>query len=163
MSEGLNRATLLGNLGADPEMNFTQGGTAAMRLRLATTTVYFDKDKKKQERTEWHRVTVWGSRAEGLAKILTKGSRIYVEGEFRTSEYEKDGVKKYSTEIHASTVLPCGDAPSGGGRRDEDRDDRRSPPPQRGRNDERQAPDDRRRDDRRDQRGREDDRTGHPY
>src|SRR5262245_27440828 len=72
MSEGLNMVTLFGNLGADPELTHTQGGPLLKR-RLATTEVYYDKEKKKQERTEWHRVKVWGRRAEGLSKILTKG------------------------------------------------------------------------------------------
>jgi len=111
MSDGLNRATLLGNLGADPELRFTQAGKPVLNLRLATTASYLDKDQERQERTEWHTVTVWGPRAEGLAKILAKGNRLYVEGEIRYSSYEdKEGNEKWKTEIVASNVLLCGGA-----------------------------------------------------
>lgn len=118
MSEGLNRVILLGNLGADPELRYTQGGQAVLNLRMATTESYLDKDKKRQEKTEWHSVVVWGARGEGLAKILKKGDRILVEGGLRTSDYEKDGVKRYKTEIHAKEVCLAGGgqkAESGGG------------------------------------------------
>ena len=119
MSEGLNRVILLGNLGADPELRFTQGGQAVLNIRMATTESYLDKDKKRQEKTEWHSVVVWGARGEGLAKILKKGDRILVEGGLRTSDYEKDGVKRYKTEIHAKEVCLAGSggqrAESGGG------------------------------------------------
>lgn len=112
MAEGLNRAILLGNLGADPELRMTGGGTAVLKLRLATTESYLDKDKQRQERTEWHSVVVWGKRAEGLGKILSKGDRILVEGGLRTSSYDdKDGNKRYKTEIVATNVVL-----SGGGR-----------------------------------------------
>lgn len=102
--EGLNRVQLLGNLGADPELRQTGAGSV-LKLRLATSETFLDKDKQRQERTEWHNVTVWGKRAEGLAKILTKGSRLLVEGSIRTSQYEKNGEKRYSTEIAAQNIL----------------------------------------------------------
>ncbi len=108
MSEGLNQVHLIGYLGADPELRMTQMGQAMLKLRLATTQVWFDKDQKKNERTEWHRVTLWGRRAEALAKALCKGSRVYVDGEIRTSTYEKEGKKHYSTEITANNILFCG-------------------------------------------------------
>lgn len=108
MSEGLNRVTLFGNLGADPELRTTQSGDGVLRLRLATTERYLDKQKAWQERTEWHNVTVWGKRGEALHRILTKGSTILVEGSLRTSSYEKDGVKKYSTEINAREIILAG-------------------------------------------------------
>ncbi len=108
MSDGLNRATLLGNLGAEPELRFTQNGGAVLNLRLATTTSYLDRDKQRQERTDWHAVVVWGKRAEALAKILTKGSRLYVEGSIQTSSYEKNGEKRYKTEINASEIILAG-------------------------------------------------------
>lgn len=105
MSEGLNRVMLLGNLGADPELRFTQGGQAVLNLRLATTENYLDKNKQRQERTDWHDCVVWGARAEGLSKCLNKGSRILVEGSLRTSSYEKDGVKRHKTEVNVTNVV----------------------------------------------------------
>lgn len=108
MSEGLNKVMLLGNLGADPELRATQGGQSVLKLRLATTETYLDKSNTRQERTEWHSVTVWGKRAEALAKILQKGSNIFVEGSIRTTSYEKNGEKRYSTEINASNILLTG-------------------------------------------------------
>lgn len=107
MAEGMNKVMLLGNLGADPELR-QGGGTAALKLRLATTESYFDKNQTRQERTEWHSVTVFGKRAEGLAKILSKGSSLFVEGRISTSSYEKDGEKRYRTEIVATNVLLTG-------------------------------------------------------
>ena len=118
--DGLNRVLLLGNLGADPELRFTQSGQAVLNIRLATTEGWFNKEKnEREERTEWHTVTVWGKRAEGLAKILKKGDRIFVEGGLRGSSYEKDGVKHYKTEINATEVILAG----GGGRPRDDGDD----------------------------------------
>jgi len=105
MAEGLNRVMLLGNLGADPELKVTQGGQAVLKMRLATTESYLDKNNTRQERTEWHRVTMWGRRAEALAKFLQKGERIFVEGRLQTSSYEKDGEKRYSTEVIATNVI----------------------------------------------------------
>jgi single-strand DNA-binding protein len=104
MNDGLNRVILLGNLGADPELRYTQTGTPVLSLRLATNESYQDRNKETQERTEWHSVVVWGTRAEGLSKVLCKGTRLLVEGALRTSSYEKDGVKRYKTEIHAKEV-----------------------------------------------------------
>lgn len=102
--EGLNQTILIGNLGADPELRMTPNGQAVLKLRVATTEVYFDKDKVKQERTEWHRVTVWGKRGESLSRILSKGMRVTVIGRIHNSSYEKDGVKHYSTEIVGDKV-----------------------------------------------------------
>lgn len=108
MAEGLNKVMLLGNLGADPELKMTQGGQAVLKLRLATTETYLDKNQTRQERTEWHSVTLWGKRGEALAKFLTKGERIFVEGSLRTSSYEKNGEKRYSTEINATNIILAG-------------------------------------------------------
>lgn len=105
MSEGMNLVTLLGNLGADPELRQTHAGPV-LKMRLATTEVYFDKEQKKQQKTEWHRVTVFGRRAEGLGRFLAKGACVMVKGRLQTSSYEKDGVKHYSTEIIAEDVIP---------------------------------------------------------
>jgi single-strand DNA-binding protein len=120
MAEGLNRVMLLGNLGADPELRVTPGGQAVLKLRLATTESYLDRNNARQERTEWHQVTLWGKRGEALAKFLTKGERLFVEGRIQTSSYEKDGEKRYRTEIVATNVIlggrgKGGEASEGGG------------------------------------------------
>jgi single-strand DNA-binding protein len=124
MAEGLNRVMLLGNLGADPDLRYTQGGQAVLNIRLATTESYLDRNKVRQERTDWHNVVVWGKRGEALAKILGKGSTIFVEGGLRTSSYDdKEGNKRYKTEIHANNIILAGgrgrsgDAAEGGGGR----------------------------------------------
>ncbi len=118
MAEGLNRVMLLGNLGADPELRFTQGGQAVLHLRLATTESYLDKDKVRRERTDWHSVVVWGKRGEALGKILTKGSSIFIEGSLRTSSYDdRDGNKRYKTEVIANNVILAGGRGGAGGGR----------------------------------------------
>jgi single-strand DNA-binding protein len=118
MAEGLNRAILVGNLGMDPELKFTQGGQAVLRIRLATTESYASKTGERQERTEWHTVTVWGKRAEALNKILSKGRTIWVEGRIQTRSWEdKDGHKRYSTEINAQNIGLVGSGGGGGGPR----------------------------------------------
>ena len=117
MAEGLNKAILVGNLGMDPELKFTQSGQAILRMRLATTESYVDRNKERQERTEWHTVILWGNRAEALSKILTKGRGICVEGRIQTRSWEdKDGNKRYSTEINATNIvlLPGGRRDGGG-------------------------------------------------
>jgi single-strand DNA-binding protein len=104
MTNGLNRVTLFGNLGNDPELRTTSEGLKILTFRLATNEVFFDKDRNKQERTEWHTVVMFGNRAEPLARYLTKGARVLVEGRLQTSSYEKDGVKRNKTEVIASDV-----------------------------------------------------------
>ena len=116
MADGLNRVMLLGNLGADPELRMTPSGQAVLKLRLATSESYLDRNKVRQERTEWHSVVIWGKRAEALNKILSKGSRIFIEGGLRTSSYDdKEGHKRYRTEIVASNLILSGGARGGGG------------------------------------------------
>ena len=115
MSDGLNRVMLFGNLGADPELRVTSGGQAVLKLSVATNESYLDRNQVRQQRVEWHRVTVWGRRAEALAKFLRKGARVFVEGRLQTSSYEKNGEKRYSTEIVAQNVILSGDARGGGG------------------------------------------------
>jgi single-strand DNA-binding protein len=110
---------LLGNLGADPELRVTPGGQAILKLRLATTETYLDKSNTRQERTEWHSITMWGKRGEALAKFLKKGDRIFIEGGLRTSSYEKNGEKRYRTEIVANNLILSG----GGARRGGDSDE----------------------------------------
>src|SRR5579862_404198 len=117
MAEGLNRVMLLGNLGADPELKMTGGGQAVLKMRLATTETYLDRNNVRQERTEWHSVVLWGKRAEALSRFLSKGSRIFVEGGLRTSSYDdRDGNKRYKTEVVASNIILSGSGGGGGGR-----------------------------------------------
>jgi single-strand DNA-binding protein len=117
MAEGLNRVMLLGNLGADPELKMTQGGQAVLKLRLATSETYLDKNKVRQERTEWHSITIWGKRAEALSRFLSKGSRLFVEGRIQTSSYDdKDGQKRYRTEVVATNIILSGGGTQGGER-----------------------------------------------
>jgi single-strand DNA-binding protein len=105
MANGLNRATLVGNLGRDPELKFTQGGQAVLRLSLATSESFLGKDGQRQERTDWHNVVVWGKRAEALNKILSKGRTIWVEGRIQTRSWQdQNGQKRYTTEINAIDV-----------------------------------------------------------
>ncbi len=116
MADGLNRVMLLGNLGADPELRFTQGGQAVLNMRLAINESYLDKDKVRRERVEWVAVVVWGKRGEALAKILTKGSSVFVEGSLRSSSYDdRDGNKRYKTEINANNIVLTGGRGRGGG------------------------------------------------
>lgn len=116
MAEGLNRVMLLGNLGADPELRVTSGGQSVLTLRIATSETYLDKNRVRQERTEWHSVVIWGKRAEALGKFLTKGSRLFVEGALRTSSYDdKEGNKRYRTEVVANNVILAGGGNRGGG------------------------------------------------
>src|SRR5262245_56281315 len=120
MADGLNRVMLLGNLGADPDLRFTQNGQAVLHMRLATTETYLDRDKVRKERTDWHNVVVWGKRGEALAKFLNKGSSIFVEGSLRTSSYDdREGNKRYKTEVVANNILLTGGRGRGGGGGDE--------------------------------------------
>lgn len=116
MANGLNRVMLMGNLCAEAELRTTNGGQAVLKLRLATNESYLDRDRQRKERVEYHSITVWGRRAEALSKFLQKGSRIFVEGSLHTSSYEKDGQKRYSTEVVANNIILGG---SGGGQRGE--------------------------------------------
>ena len=110
MSEGLNRVTLLGNVGQDPEMRTTSSGSPVLKLRIATSERYKDRSQTWQDRTEWHSVVVWGKRAEALGRLIEKGTRLLVEGRLCTRTYEaRDGSgKRYSTEVVATNVLFAG-------------------------------------------------------
>lgn len=105
----MNKVILMGNLGADPELKVTAGGMAVLKLRLATNKSFKDKSGEKKQLTEWHSVTFFNKQAEGLVKHLTKGQQILVEGELRTSTYEKDGETRYRTEIVGSQLEFVGD------------------------------------------------------
>jgi single-strand DNA-binding protein len=102
----VNKVILIGNLGRDPEMRYATGGNAIASLNIATTRKWRNKDSgEMQEETEWHRVAAFGKTAENCNRFLTKGKSVYVEGRIRTRSYDdKDGVKKYATEIIAERV-----------------------------------------------------------
>jgi single-strand DNA-binding protein len=114
---GINKVILIGNLGRDPELRYTQGGTAVATLNLATTRSYTKQGSNERvEETEWHRVTVWGKTAEFCNQYLSKGRQVYVEGRLQTRSYEdKDGIKRYSTDVVAETVQFLGGRGGGGG------------------------------------------------
>lgn len=151
-AEGLNKWIGIGNLGADPELRFTQGGDAVLNFRIATTEKYVDRHGDKQEKTNWHSCVLWGKRGEALSKILEKGMTVFVEGSIENSSYDdKDGNKRYKSEIKVLDLKLLG---GGAKRDDEDRDRGRG----RGRDD-RDRDRGRGRDDDRDRdRGRRDDR-----
>jgi single-strand DNA-binding protein len=109
----VNKVILVGNLGRDAELRYTPGGSPISTLNLATTEVWNDRTSgQKQEKTEWHRVVLWGKQAETLQEYLTKGKQIYVEGRLQTRSWDdKDGNKKYTTEVRADRVVLL----SGGG------------------------------------------------
>jgi len=112
----VNKVILIGNLGADPELKYTPSQRPLCNLRIATTEVYKDKAGVRQEKTEWHRVTVWGDQAENCNKYLAKGRSVYVEGRLQTRTYDKDGQKHYATDIVADRVVFLGSGGSGEGR-----------------------------------------------
>ncbi len=101
MSDGINQVILMGNLGNDPELRSLPSGSQLLRFRMATNESYLDRNKERQTRTEWHDVVMWGNRAGTLSKILSKGSRVLIEGTLRTSSYEKEGTRRFHTEITA--------------------------------------------------------------
>jgi len=115
----VNKVILIGNLGRDPELRYTQGGQAVTNFTMATSERFTDRNGDQQERTEWHRIVVWGKTAENCAQYLAKGRSAYVEGRLQTREWEdKDGNKRQTTEISAQRVQFLGGprgAGSGGG------------------------------------------------
>ena len=109
MARGINKVILVGNLGADPETRYTPSGTAITSIRIATTESWKDKQTgEQQERTEWHRVVFFSRLAEIAGEYLKKGGQVYIEGRLRTDEYEKDGVKRWSTKIIADEMQMLG-------------------------------------------------------
>ena len=110
----VNKVILVGNLGRDAELRYTPGGAAVATLNMATTENWTDKSGQKQEKTEWHRVVFWGKVAESLTEYLTKGKQVYVEGRLETRQWnDKDGNKRYTTEIKGDKIVLLG---GGGGR-----------------------------------------------
>jgi single-strand DNA-binding protein len=112
----VNKVILVGNLGRDAELRYTPGGAAVATLNLATTEVWNDKSSgQKQEKTEWHRIVLWGKSAESLSEYLTKGKQIYVEGRLQTRKWQdKDGNDKYTTEIRGDRIVLLGGGGGGG-------------------------------------------------
>ena len=111
----LNKVMLIGNLGRDAEVRYTTGGTPVATLSLATTETWKDKEGEKQEKTEWHRIVVWGKTAEALKDYLVKGKQILVEGKLQTRQWDdKAGVTRYTTEIKSDRITLLGS------RRDDD-------------------------------------------
>jgi len=118
----VNKVILIGNLGRDPETRYMPDGAAITNISVATTEVWKDKNGEKQEKTEWHRVAFFGKLAEIAGEYLKKGSQVYVEGRLQTREWEKDGVKRYSTEIVANAMQMLGSRQGMGGGAPPDRD-----------------------------------------
>lgn len=105
----MNRALLIGRLGKDPELEYTPSGRAVANLNIATDDSYKDKDGKKVEQTDWHRITAWGKLAEICGQYLKKGSLVFIEGKIKTRSYDdKTGAKKYITEILADKMEMLG-------------------------------------------------------
>jgi len=111
----VNKAIILGRLGKDPETRYTQGGDAVTNMRIATSERWTDKSGEKQEKTEWHSVVLFKRVAEIASEYLKKGSLVYIEGRLQTREWEKDGVKRYSTEIVGDKLQLLGDSRNNGG------------------------------------------------
>ena len=117
MARGINKVIIVGNLGADPETRYTGNGTAITSIRIATSENWTDKQSgEKQERTEWHRVKLFGRLAEIAGEYLKKGRQVYIEGSLRTDKYtDKDGVERFSTDIIAAEMQMLGGGTEGGG------------------------------------------------
>ena len=114
MAGGLNKVLLMGNLGRDPEVRYTQGGTAVANFSIATDERWTDKNGQAQEKTEWHKIVVWGKTAELCGQYLKKGRQAFIEGRLQTREWtDKQNQKQYTTEIVANNVQFIGGRPDG--------------------------------------------------
>ena len=124
MAAGVNKVILIGNLGRDPELRYTQQGTAVANFTLATNETWTSREGKREERTEWHRIVAWGKTAELCSQYLAKGRNVYIEGRIQTREWEnKEGQKQKTTEIVAQTVQFLGGRGGEGGGRSGGSDD----------------------------------------
>jgi single-strand DNA-binding protein len=111
----VNKVILLGNLGSDPEVRYTPSGKAVANFSLATSEKYTNKEGEKEEKTEWHRIVAWARLGEICGEYLSKGSQIYIEGRIQTRTWEdRDGNKRYTTEIVAQTMQMLGGSKKGG-------------------------------------------------
>lgn len=120
----INKAIIIGNLGKDPEVRYTQGGQAMARFSVATTDTWTDRDNARQERTEWHNIVVWGKQAETCGQYLSKGRQVYIEGRIQTRKFEdREGKERYFTEINAREVRFLGSRDGGGARSDQSFED----------------------------------------
>jgi single-strand DNA-binding protein len=110
VSKSVNRVTILGNLGKNPEVSFTKSGTAVAKFTIATTERYKENNGEWADRTEWHNVVAWQKQAEILGQYVKKGDKLYVEGRLQTSTWEdkQSGEKKYRTEVIASDIVLLG-------------------------------------------------------
>lgn len=116
MAKALNRVTLLGNLGQDPELRSTPQGSSVCNISLATTESYKDRNTNEwRDTTDWHRIVLWEGLAEVASKYLKKGDKVYIEGKLKTRQYEQDGITKYITEVKASNMIMLGKSSGGGG------------------------------------------------
>lgn len=114
MAGGLNKVFLMGNLGRDPEVRYTQGGAAVANFSIATNERWTDKNGQQQEKTEWHKIVVWGKTAELCGQYLKKGRQAFIEGRLQTREWtDKQNQKQYTTEIVANNVQFIGPRPDG--------------------------------------------------
>ena len=120
----MNKAIIVGNLGKDPEVRFTQSGQAMARFSVATTETWMDRENGRQERTDWHNIVVWGKQAETCGQYLAKGRQVYIEGSIRPRNYEdKEGNTRYTTDIVAQRVQFLGSRDGGGTRSGQSFDD----------------------------------------
>jgi single-strand DNA-binding protein len=116
MSRSLNKVQLIGNLGKDPELKYTPSGVAVATFSIATSESWKDQDGNQQEKTEWHNIVAWRKLAEICGEYLKKGKKVYLEGKLQTRNYEKDGIKRYVTEIVADQLIMLDGGGAGGGR-----------------------------------------------
>lgn len=114
MSRGVNRVTLIGNLGRDPETRYLDSGAVVTSFSVGTNEEWKDKSGEKQSRCEWHNCTAWGKLAEVCAEYLKKGSQVYIEGSIRTEKYEKNGEDRYATKIVVREMQMLGGRREGG-------------------------------------------------
>jgi single-strand DNA-binding protein len=116
MAGSVNKVILIGRLGKDPEVKYTQGGKAVARFSLATDEAWKDQSGERQQKTEWHNIVAWDKLADICGQYLTKGKQVYIEGRLQTRSWEdKEGNKRYTTEIRADNMVMLGSKGEGGG------------------------------------------------